>query len=89
MLKEEDSRASLQISEKAIEQTTGCRFGLECLHTRYRETCSIGSSLQGGDLLLVKNKCSKNNCAYSLLFGYSQYFCTCPVRREIYQRFAQ
>ena len=73
-----------QVSEETISRINECSHRLECLDNKNWDTCSIDSSLNG--ILIVKNQCN-NNCAYSILLGYSYYFCKCPVRYEIYQHY--
>jgi len=75
-----------QISEETKKKTTKCLYNFECLNNDKWNTCSIGSELLGNGLV-IENKCNKSDCNYSMLFGYSYYFCHCPTRREIYQTY--
>ena len=75
-----------QISEETMDRTNECSRHFACLNGDNWDPCSIDSSLRG-NFLIVKNRCNNQNCAYSVLLGYSYYFCKCPVRYEIYQRY--
>lgn len=71
------------ISEETGSRTKKCIYNLECLKNNEWNTCSIESSVPNS-FLIIKNKCSKDHCPYSMLLGYSYYFCKCPARSEIY-----
>jgi hypothetical protein len=74
-----------KISEEIKNRTKECSYDLECINNDDWNTCAIDSSLDG--ILIIKNKCNKKDCAYSVLLGYSYYFCKCPVRHNIYKRY--
>jgi len=74
-----------QVSDKPKKQTTKCPYNFTCLNNDTWDTCSIERDLQGA-FLAIRTKCNKTACAYRFPYGYS-YYCTCPSRREIYQRY--
>lgn len=74
-----------QISEETKKRTNECPYNLECLDSDNWDTCSIDALLQG--ILIIKNKCNKNNCSYFILIGDVNYFCKCPIRCDIYKRY--
>ena len=76
-----------EISEEIKNKTNECSYNLECLDNENWDTCSVDSSLKG--ILIIKTKCNRKNCSYSILLGHSYYFCKCPIRREIYQRYSK
>jgi hypothetical protein len=82
---EEVNNSAYQIGGEIKNRTQECSYGFECLDNENWNTCSIDSSLKG--ILIIKNTCNKNNCAYSILLGHSYYFCKCPARHEIYHRY--
>lgn len=74
------------ISEETKKRTTKCLYNFECLCNDDWNTCTIKRELYGNGLE-IKDRCDKNNCTYSMLFGFSMYLCHCPTRCEIYQRY--
>ena len=75
-----------QISEDTKKLTTKCLYDFECLKNDNWDTCSIERSYPKNGLAM-KNKCQKSKCSYSMLYGFSSYFCHFPIRREIYHRY--
>jgi hypothetical protein len=73
-----------QVSDKIKKQTTKCAYNFACLNNDTWDTCSIERDIQR-TFLVIKTKAGKNACPYSFAYG-SLYYCTCPTRREIYQR---
>ena len=74
-----------QVSDKAKKQTTKCPYNFTCLNNDTWNTCSIERDLQGA-FLTIRTKSNKMTCPYCFPYG-SSYYCTCPSRREIYQRY--
>ena len=79
----------LEISDKTLKQTTKCLRNFQCLTSESREMCLIDSHLQENVLLIKERAHTKTDCSYMRVFGYSYtvYVCTCPTRREIYERY--
>jgi len=75
-----------QVSDETKKQTAKCLYDFECRKNNTWETCSIERDYPENGLL-IKDKCQKSNCSYSLLYGLLSYFSHCPTRREIYQRY--
>jgi len=73
-----------QVSDSTKKQTTKCFYQFACLKNDDWDTCSIERDIQR-TFLVIKTKGIKNACPYSFAYG-SLYYCTCPTRREIYQR---
>ena len=74
-----------QVSDKTKKQTTKCLHMFQCLNNDTWDTCSIDRDVQGV-FIAIKTKSNKIACPY--LFSYdSLYYCGCPTRREIYQRY--
>ena len=74
-----------QVNDDILNKTK-CLYDFECLVNDNCNTCTIDRELHGNGLE-IKDKCDKNYCSYSMIFGSLTYFCHCPVRREIYQRY--
>jgi hypothetical protein len=72
----------LRISEDTLRQVTKCTNGFSCLSGESRRICEVEQDI-GGKVLFVR--CKSEGCNYRMPFGYG-YICTCPVRREIYNR---
>ena len=73
------------VEKETLDHATKCRHGFECLNSEKWRNCSIEGALSGG--LVVRDRCPQKVCYYSLYYGDSHYFCICPVRREIFQRY--
>ena len=74
------------ISEQTIRETGKCAYDFECSRKEDWVACAIESALFDSGLV-IKDKCEKTHCPYFKKFGYPYFFCYCPSRREIYQRF--
>lgn len=73
------------VSDEAIKQADKCRNDFSCLSDKY-STCleCTGKDDISGFLRLKQRR--SGHCSYLMLFGQS-YFCQCPVRLEIYQKY--
>lgn len=76
----------IKIDEDLKGQATKCSTSLRCLNDRDYELCRVDRSENGGGVLFIECKETKH-CNYKNIFGYSLYFCTCPVRKEIYKKY--
>jgi hypothetical protein len=74
-----------KISDKAKKHSTKCSNNFTCLNNDTWDTCSIERNLQGA-FLVIKAKSNKSDCPYWFSYADS-YYCNCPARREIYQRY--
>jgi len=74
-----------QISDKTKKQSIKCPYMFQCLNNETWNPCSIERDLQGA-FLVIKTKSNKSACPYCFPYAFS-YYCTCPIRREIYQRY--
>ena len=74
-----------QVSDKTKKQTTKCPYMFQCLNNETWDTCSIDRDLQGA-FHTIKTKSNKSACPYRFSYAFS-YYCICPTRREIYQRY--
>jgi len=65
-----------------------CRKDFACYKNDFRECCKVNLSVDGElvecDPSNYKDSEGKRpDCDFALLFGYSTYFCTCPVRTYV------
>ncbi|HIC91190.1 MAG TPA: hypothetical protein EYP21_03835 [Syntrophaceae bacterium] len=75
-----------EISDHVLKATTKCKKGFSCLSGERKDLCKISYCVSNEIYFL--NHCNDTSCGYAISFGYS-YVCTCPTRKEIYNRFNQ
>lgn len=74
----------IQIDDNIIKKTTDCDKQFRCLADENHVYCAVELCL---DEKVHFIKCVEGRaCKYALSFGYS-HLCTCPVRKEIYNRY--
>ena len=73
-----------KVSEKAQGKTTQCCCSFSCLDSATKKTCEI-LDVTAGDLIFIKGP-GMTNCKYCHTYGDS-YFCSCPVRKEIFVKY--
>jgi hypothetical protein len=71
------------ISEDTLKNTTECKEGFSCLHGEGKCLCEVEYAIHD-EVLFVKY--TNKGCRYFRCFGYS-YICTCPIRKEIHNRY--
>ena len=74
-----------QVSQRVIDETTGCPHGLVCLDTGKcgdRPMCEVKST--SGHCFLVLKSRDYRPCPYRVPFGYAV-FCRCPVHFELHR----
>jgi hypothetical protein len=78
-----------QINEKILMRTTDCRCYFHCLNGESGKMCIADSPVNEDGLFL--KKVSDKDCPYLRKIGFSfvSHICTCPTRREIYERYNQ
>jgi hypothetical protein len=76
---------SIKVSQNTIAQATKCQSNYSCLSGTAPDVCKVEQAFGGGLVLFVK-KDTSYFCPYSGRFGMSP-VCSCPVRKEIYQRY--
>lgn len=75
----------ITVSEGTLAQTTRCQNDFSCLSGMAPDVCQVERALGGKPVLFVKKNTSYF-CPYTGRFG-TAYVCSCPVRRELYQRY--
>ena len=74
----------LHIDERVLRETTKCANNFRCLSGDKSCFCEGIYSI-GSDMIKIPLNPDRL-CAYRLSYGYS-YFCLCPTRCEIYNRY--
>ena len=74
---------NIKVDDDIIQQTTKCGKNFSCLSGE-KPICSVELCI---DNKIHFIKCVSNkSCSYRVPFGYSD-VCTCPVRKELYNRY--
>jgi hypothetical protein len=75
----------IQVSKPVLSKTTLCENKFACLSNALSRTCKVRAHLMKEALII---ECTADSvCKYVLSFG-SWSICSCPTRREIYDRYA-
>ncbi len=73
------------VSDETKQATTKCTSGFSCLcRVDKKDLCQVESVFVGK--IHFVNCLHKKHCAYQRPFGYGL-FCTCPIRKEIYNKY--
>jgi len=72
-----------QINEETLKATTRCMKGFSCLEGDRSDLCRVTQSVIG-DVIFIE--CHEPYCTYKLDYGNSK-ICTCPTRRQIYNKY--
>ena len=73
-----------KVDDSIIKKTTNCEKNLSCLSEKRKELCNVTHKVEDEVYFVV---CQDTEpCSYQSLFGYS-FMCTCPVRKEIYNKY--
>ena len=75
----------IEISRKSIDETTNCDRNFECLLETDAPSCEISYCVSREVHFLFKKN---RHCHYGESFGLSP-FCTCPVRKEMYNKYSK
>ena len=74
----------IEISENVINATTKCEKGFSCLSDNLEPACKVEYCVSNSVYFV---KCLNTaNCSYKVSFG-DGHFCTCPIRKEIYDKY--
>ncbi len=72
-----------EISQEIFRQTLECDRDIECLVPGNQPSCSIKDCVNQKVHFIAKHN---RHCPYHLHFG-NEIICTCPVRKELYNRY--
>ncbi|MGD2165440.1 MAG: hypothetical protein PVH50_07910, partial [Anaerolineae bacterium] len=78
-------RVKFDVSEKTRQETEKCWRSFACLARDGHHICQVRDCV--GQVLFVERN-AQTYCPYDVTFGYS-HICSCPVRREIYERYGE
>lgn len=74
----------MDIDKKIINKTDRCKKNFECLKNKNHIYCKVKDRV--GETAHFIECVDELNCNYKISFGFS-YMCTCPTRKEIYNRY--
>ncbi len=74
-----------EVSEDILRKTTGCSCEFSCLSGGGECFCELDSGL-GDKVIFIKPR-NGGYCNYMISFGHS-FVCTCPTRKEIFNRYS-
>ena len=72
------------VSSEAKQATTDCEKGVSCLEGKRKDLCEVESCI-GQKVHFIK-RLNEGNCSYQHSFG-EQNFCSCPIRKEIFNKY--
>ena len=80
-----DKNKLLEIDQKTIKETIHCDNNFECLRNE-NYVCRVAKIERciGGKVLFIE--CKDRFCNYKIGFGDGT-ICTCPTRKEIYNKY--
>jgi hypothetical protein len=80
-----EEKHCLLVSDEAKQSTRYCTRDFACLNGNRDFLCKVEQCL-GGQVLFVA--CLEQGyCSYQRRYGFTGYMCTCPVRKEIYEKY--
>lgn len=71
------------VSEKSLHDADNCQNNYSCLNGDRDSLCPVTRNIN--DKVHFIN-CLNHSCMYQMAFGLA-YICTCPVRKEIYNKY--
>ncbi len=75
---------NIEIDKEIIDKTTKCEKCFSCLSDNLEQSCKVEYCVSNTVYFV---KClNAALCSYKVSFGGS-YFCTCPIRKEIYNKY--
>lgn len=74
----------MEINDDIKEQATECEKGMGCVKNKDHKICKVESFIS--DKVIFVKCLDTKYCGYKLSFG-SFYVCTCPVRKEIFDKY--
>jgi hypothetical protein len=75
----------MMIDDKIVAETLLCEKNFECMKNNVHVYCRVEKCI---DEKVHFIKCIDSfHCSYKLVFGYSN-ICTCPTRKEIFNKYS-
>jgi len=84
LLIEEEHKTKIE----EIRSQMNCRKNFACCDDGFQKVCKVNLAA-GGRLVecdpsnYEDSKTKQPDCQFALLFGYSTFFCTCPLRKYV------
>ena len=75
----------MEIDKEILNNTTNCEKNFDCLTNDKHVYCKVENAINN-EVHFVKCL-HDDSCTYKMSFGYS-YICTCPTRKEIFNKFS-
>jgi len=72
------------VSDEVKQSATNCKKDFSCLKAGRNDLCQVKYCV-GGKLHFIKCL-NQEYCSYQHAFG-DEFFCSCPVRKELYNRY--
>lgn len=73
----------IKISDDVIKSATKCTKNFSCLSGDIERLCKVEYCVSKTVHFI---KCLEPDCSYKVVFGDGN-FCTCPIRKEIYNHY--
>ena len=73
----------IKVEDSTINKTTRCEKNFSCLSEKRDDLCRVFYNI--GDSVHFVECQNTEHCDYMASYGHS-FFCTCPVRKEIFHR---
>lgn len=79
-------KTDFKIDLRIVEKTRSCATNFDCLTNEKHVFCKVENCLRNTVHFI---ECMRNKyCSYKMSFGNS-FVCTCPTRKEIYNKYGQ
>jgi len=75
----------LKVDADILNRARQCRKNFSCVTGNKECLCEV-DHLIDHTLLFIK-PAERHICNYKMSFGYSAYYCNCPVRLDLYKRY--
>jgi hypothetical protein len=73
-----------KVDDSTINKTTRCEKNFSCLPKKRKDLCKVTYTVE--DKVYFVECQNTEPCSYVVPFGHS-FFCSCPVRKEVYVRY--
>jgi hypothetical protein len=73
-----------KVDDLTINKTTKCEKNFSCLSKKRKDLCKVTYTVE--DKVYFVECQNTEPCSYVVPFGHS-FFCSCPVRKEVYVRY--
>ena len=75
---------SFKVDDSTIKKTTKCEKNYSCMSKKRKELCKVTYTIMDAVHFV---KChNTEHCDYLLPYGHA-FYCSCPIRKEIFHRY--